>query len=102
MNTHRESAYTPYVRHCMRFYSRHLHLTKFKTVIDKENWQACHRAIQNYSIVSKDILVYVYGERDTLGDNVFNVSRKYGFNQDDVWMLMREFERKVAIERGLL
>ena len=102
MNRHKELTYTPYVRHAMRFYSRYLHITEFKSDKDKANWYACHRAIQGYSPVDKDILVCVYGERDTLADNVYEVSKRYGIYQDVVWEMMREFERKVAVERGLL
>ena len=102
MNKYREPIYTPYVRHALRFYSRYLHIEAFRSESDKLNWQACHRAIQEYSPIDKDILVCVYGECDTLGDNVYNVSRKYGVCQDVVWEMMREFERKVAVERGLL
>ena len=102
MNRYREQIYTPYVRHCMRFYSHYLHIKEFRSERDRLNWQACHRAIQGYSPLDKDILVCVYGEMDTLGDNVYNVSRRYGVHQDVVWEMMREFERKVAVERGLL
>ena len=102
MSIQREPIYTPYVRHCMRFYSRYLNTTEFKNETDKANWQACHRAIREYSPVNKDILLCVYGERDTLGDNVYNVSKRLGVNQDIIWEMMREFERKIAIERGLL
>ena len=102
MNKHREPTYTPYVRHALRFYSRYLHIKEFKKETDKANWLACHRAIQGYSPLDKDIFVYIYGERDTLGDNVYNVSRRYGVHQDVVWEMMREFERKVAVERGMV
>lgn len=102
MMKHREPVYTSYVRHCMRFYSRYSHPTEFYTPIHEANWQACHRAIQNYSTVDKNILKYVYGERDTLGDNVYNASMRFTVRQDLIWELMREFERRVAEERGLL
>lgn len=97
----REPVYAPYVRHAMRFYSRYLHIKSFRNATDKANWLACHRAIQGYNPTDKDILICVYGERDTLSDNVYNVSRRYGVHQDTVWGMMREFERKVAVERGL-
>lgn len=101
MNRYKEPAYTPYVRHAMRFYSRYLHIKSFRNETDKANWFACHRAIQTYNPADKDILTLVYGERDTLPDNVYNVSKRYGVHQDVVWTMMREFERKVAVERGL-
>ena len=101
MNRYREPIYTSYVRHALRFFSRYLHITEFKNEVDKENWLACRRAIQGYSPTDKDILVCVYGEPDTLGDNVYNVSKRYGVRQDTIWEMMREFERRVAVERGL-
>lgn len=101
MNICREPIYTSYIRHCMRFYSRYLHIETFRNEVDRLNWEACHRAIQEYSPTDKDILVCVYGECDTLGDNVYNVSKRYGVHQDVVWAMMREFERKAAVERGL-
>lgn len=97
----REPAYTSYVRHAMRFYSRYLHIKTFRSETDKANWLACHRAIQGYNPADRNILVCIYGERDTLADNVYNVSKRYGVHQDAVWGMMREFERKVAVERGL-
>ena len=102
MNRYREPIYTSYVRHAIRFYSRYLHIKEFRNETDRLNWLACHRAIQEYSSLNKDILVCVYGECDTLGDNVYNVSRRYGVHQDMVWEMMREFERRVAVERGLV
>ena len=102
MSRCKEPTYTPYVRHAMRFYSRYPHLKEFKSEIDKANWFACHRAIQEYSSDDKDILLYVYCERDTLADNVYNASKARCIYQDIVWEMIREFERKVAIERGLI
>ena len=102
MNRYKEPVYTLYVRHAMRFYSHYPNITNFRSEADRLNWYACHSVIQGYSAVNKDILLSVYGERDTLGDNVYNVSKRYGIHQDGVWLMMREFERELAIERGLL
>ena len=92
--------YSDYIRHTIRFYSRFRN-PKFKTDIDRANWHSCHNAIQGYSDRDKDILLYVYGEFDTLGDNVYAIAKKYNIDQNIVWDMMKEFERKVAIERGL-
>ncbi len=93
--------YTDYVRHAMRFYSRHLNRTSFKNKVDKDNWFACHNVLNAYSHRDKDILAYVYGERDTLSDNVYAMANKHQIYQNIIWDMMREFEEKVAIERGL-
>lgn len=94
--------YSDYVRHALRFYSRNLSLAKFKKGTDKSNWLACHHVIQTYSERDRDILVYVYGSYDTLADNVYEVSRKYSINQSIIWDMMKEFEREIAVERGLI
>ena len=94
--------YTDYVRHALRFYSRNLTLSNFKKDVDKENWLACHNAIREYSNRDKDILVYVYGSYDTLADNVYVMSKKHHIHQNVIWDMMKEFERSIATERGLL
>ena len=94
--------YTDYIRHALRFYTRNLTQPKFKKEVDKENWLACNKVIRLYSDRDKDILVYVYGSYDTLADNVYAMSKKYSINQNIIWDTMKEFERKIAEERGLL
>lgn len=93
--------YTDYIKHAMRFYSRYPHRQYFKNKVDESNWKACREVIQTYSDRDRDILVYVYGSYDTIGDNVYTMSEKYQIDQTIIWDLMREFEQKVAIERGL-
>lgn len=93
--------YTDYIRHAMRFYSRYLNQTTFKNRVEQKNWWACHNVISRYSAKDKDILVYIYGKYDTLADNVYNISRKNKIDQNIIWDMMKEFEKKVAIERGL-
>ena len=93
--------YTEYVRHAMRFYSRYLSKPTFKHCVDEANWCACHKVIETYPRQDKDILTYVYGAFDTISDNVYLMAKKHHIHQNIIWDMMREFERKVAIERGL-
>ena len=94
--------YTDYVRHAMRFYSRNLNISTFKKGVDKENWLACAYVLRRYSDRDRDILVYVYGSYDTLADNVYAMQQKYSINQNIIWDMMKEFEREIASERGLI
>ena len=94
--------YSDYVRHMMRFYSRNITTSHFKTDADKQNWIACNRAIQDYSDRNKDILISVYGGYDTLPDNVYEMATKYHINQNIIWDMMKEFERKLAKQRSLI
>ena len=44
----------------------------------------------------------VYGGYDTLADEVYNVSKKYSINQNIIWDIMKDFEKNVAKQRGLI
>ena len=94
--------YSEYVQHCMRFYARHPKPDYFRSDIDKENWQACDRAMKSFTEESKDTLLYVYREADTIADNVYQIAKKKSIKQDSVWKLMGELERLVAKKRGLI
>lgn len=94
--------YSEYVRHCMRFYSRNINLSGFKSKADEQNWMACHHTLKNYSDRDRDILTAVYGGYDTLPDNVYETAKKQGIPQSIIWDLMKEVERKIARKRGLM
>lgn len=98
----RNPFYTDYVRHCMRFYARNPVVARFRTDVDKTNWYACQRVIENYSDRDKDILIRVYREYDTLADNVYEVAKQYNIDQNIIWELIKDFERAVAEKRGLI
>ena len=93
--------YTDYVRHALRFYTRNPNPT-FNTEVDKNNWYACHRAIEHCTDRDKDILLRVYGLYDTLADNVYEVAKMYSIDQNIIWEMMKDFERSVAKKRGLI
>ena len=101
MDKANKPCYTDYVRHALRFYSRYLDRTQFKNDVDRANWFACHDALNTYYIKERNILLYIYGEFDTISDNVYQMSQKYKIDQNVIWDMMKELERKVAIERGL-
>lgn len=94
--------YSEYVRHCLRFYSRNLESRQFKTDIDKDNWLSCENVLKSYSERDRDIIVSVYGNFDTLADNVYEVAKKYSINQAIIWDMLKDVERKVAKRRRLL
>lgn len=95
--------YADYIRHAMRFYSRNnVEQPKFKSNADKENWLSCHNVIKTYTDKDRRILLTVYSGFDTLPDEVYNASKKYNVDQNFIWDLMKEVERKVARRRGLI
>lgn len=94
--------YSEYVRHCMRYYSRNTNKPQFKTEVDKNNWYACHKALERYSDKFQDIILHVYVMNDTLADNVYEVAKLHNVDQKVVWDTLKEFERLVARKRGLI
>ena len=95
--------YSDYVRHSLRFYSRNTEKpSKFKSDVDKANWLSCYGAIKNLSQKEQDILISVYSGFDTLPDEVYNASQKYKIDQNIIWDLMKDVERKIARNRGLI
>lgn len=94
--------YSDYVRHMMRFYSRHMDEVIIEKTVDGENWLACNKALKPLSARDKDILTQVYGAYDTLADNVYEVAKQYKVNQGIIWDMMKKFEKKLAEIRGLI
>ena len=94
--------YSEYIRHCLRFYTRNPSPSYFKTEVDKQNWWACEKVVREYSDTDKDIITTVYGGYDTLADNVYNAAKKLDINQNIIWDMMKDLERKIARKRGLL
>lgn len=94
--------YSEYVRHCLRFYTRNLSLTNFKSEADKNNWFACAAVLKGCTERDFNILVAVYGGFDTLADNVYETAKKYRIEQNVIWDMMKDVERRIAKRRGLM
>ena len=94
--------YSEYVRHCLRFYARNLEIRHFNTEVDKNNWWACDKVIKEYSDTDRIIIIEVYSGYDTLADNVYETAKKHCINQNIIWDMMKDLERKIAKRRGLL
>ena len=93
--------YTEYVNHCMRFYTRHSKLCTDNSV-DVLNWQACEKALSNFSPDEQEILTFVYRERDTMSDNVYNISKEKRIKRNTIWNLIGKLELEIAKIRGLI
>lgn len=95
--------YTEYVRHALRFFTRNYKKpANFKSEADARNWMACHTVLKNYTDKELDALISIYSGYDTLPDEVYNASKKLNIDQNILWDLMKEVERKIARRRGLM
>lgn len=99
--------YSEYVRHCLRYYIK----TQdegcgghpiFKTDSDKANWSACYHVLKDYSQSNLDIIFEIYRPGDTIADKIYLLAKNMRINQDKIWTLINNTERKIAKKRGLL
>lgn len=93
--------YSQYVNHCLRFYARYSN-PKFYSESDKHNWAACDYALKEFSDSDREMLLTIYREGDTIGDNIYHMAKSNGMSQDTIWKLVDELKCKVAKRRGLL
>lgn len=94
--------YSAYIEHCMRFYARYSKPNHFRHDADRKNWLACDNALKDFSAEDRERLLTIYREGDTIPDNVYHLSKKEKVNQDTIWKLLGDLERKVAKRRGLI
>lgn len=95
--------YSDYVKHALRFYSRNCSEKPiFKSDVDKNNWLACDSVFKGYDVDTRKLLLTVYSGYDTLPDEVYNASKMWHIDQNRIWDIMKEIERKIAKRRGLL
>ncbi len=93
--------YSEYARHCMKFYTRHPQ-PQFRNEVDRMNWRACESAVRKCTENERAILRSVYGRGDTIADNVYQTAKAFGVEQNLVWKLIKEVERRVAKRRMLI
>lgn len=94
--------YSDYVRHALRFYTRNLKMTEFRSSVDQKNWLACAKVLSEYPDDIMTMLIEVYSSHDTLADNVYQVSKAHNVQQGLIWDWLKGAEQKIARERGLI
>lgn len=93
--------YSEYVQHCMRFYSRHSD-PEFRTEVDKLNWKACESALKGFTDKDRELLLEIYKRQETVSEGICNIANAKSLNQNDLWKLVGDLERKVAKRRNLI
>lgn len=93
--------YSDYITHMLRYYARHD--KKYSdNEISKLNWRTCDTVLKTLPSKDRSILMEVYWEKNTLADNIYQVSRQNGLPQNNIWTLVRSVESKIAKARGLI
>ena len=85
--------YADYINHMLRFYARNVQSgdvvkLNFKSEVDKQNWRSIDRVLHNLPERDKDIVIEVFGRGDTLANNIYELSKELGINQDIIWTLI--------------
>lgn len=98
--------YKQYVNHMLRFYARYhdkKNISDFKKKeADLKNWITVKTILDNLSDAERNVIIEVYKRRDTLSDNVYELSKELGINQDIIWTILNKVTRKIAKERELI
>lgn len=99
--------YADYINHMLRFYARtvrsgDVERLTFKSEVDKLNWHAVNQVLHNLPEQDKDIIIEVFSRGDTLADNIYEVSKELGINQDVIWTLLSKVTKKIAKDRRLI
>ena len=94
-----------YVNHMLRFFARYhdqKNNFKFKKNIDYKNWCIVQSVLNSLPEKDRNVIIEVYRRGDTLADNVYEVSKELGINQDVIWTILNKVTRKIAKERELI
>ena len=96
--------YSQYVNHMLRFYARYCdkNLESFKKSTDMKNWLAVKTVLDKLPEKDKNVIIEVYRRRDTLADNIYEVSKELGIDQDVIWIMLNKVTKKIARERELI
>ncbi len=96
-----KSYYSDYAAHCLRYFAR-FPKPIFKRDIDEKTWLASANALKNYTKEEENLILLVYRERGMLANSVSKIAKEKNIEQGELWHLINDVERKVAIEFGLL
>lgn len=67
-----------------------------------KNWFAVKKVLDELSEKDKNIIIEVYRRRDTLADNIYEVSKELGIDQNVIWTMLNKVTKKIAQERELI
>lgn len=92
--------YSDYVGHMMRQYLK-LKDSDTEDVVLKNNIDTCKAVVDKLPEAEKAIILQVYSDK-ILTNSINVVAEENGIRSQNVWMIVKNFEREVAKERGLI
>jgi hypothetical protein len=83
--------------HCLRYYAKHRNPGSFPDDGSRRRWEACQRAVTDADAEVVDL----FAQRNTKAA-VYRHALANGVPQGEVWAKVRDLERRVAGELGLI
>lgn len=97
--------YSDCVRHFLAFYVSTMEIgtqPKFKNEAEKTNWVSCHVVVSKLSTHDQELVREIYGQGDTIADNIYRMSIAKRMSQGPLWNLVDTLEYEIAGARGLI
>lgn len=96
--------YSEYVNHMLRLYVRHRRTpeNELKKRADVINWETVKEVLDDLDKYDRNVIIKIYEKRDTISDNVLEVSKELNLHQDIIWTLLNKVTKQIAKERGLI
>lgn len=92
--------YSDYVGHMMRQYLKFVNETAEDEVL-RVNIDTCKVVVDKLPEAEKAIILQIYTDK-ILTNSINVVAEQNGLRSQNVWMIVKNFEREVAKERGLI
>lgn len=94
-----KSYVSDYVEHCMKFYVRYRN-PMFHSNVDELNWNTCDKALSKLPTKDRELAISIYS--DTSPENIKMLARQRGMEYAEMWRFIKQLEKHIAKERGLI
>lgn len=92
-------AYKEYVTTMIR---RYVHNIPSITQSEEKAFEIVDECYKTLNAADKKIIDYVFGRCDSIADNILEYSLATSYTDDDIWTIVKRFEKEVAVKRGLI
>lgn len=89
--------YQSVCHHCLRYYARHPKPGAFPDEGSRHRWEACSRAV-----TKEDADVIALFAQTNTKAAIYDYARKNRIPEGEVWSKVRDLERRVAGELGII
>ena len=93
--------YTEFASHAFRCYARNPEGITFRSEAEKQDWEACEKAVVLLQ-PHVDMVLECYRGCLSFAENIAAISVRYQVSQNYLWILNNALLKQFAIERGLI